>query len=130
MQKHNFVNSDYAVSELVGGLILIMIALTTFSAIYMYVFPLPLPSEEINVQLVGYVDSNGNAVIKHMGGESLDRYRVDVKYVDGTLIDSTILNNKWYMLLYIVTMMMEVKKRYLMAFYTADQVKVHQKLIC
>lgn len=95
MQKHNFVNSDYAVSELVGGLLLIMIAVTTFSAIYMYVFPLPLPSEEINVQLVGYVDNNGNAVIKHMGGEPLDTYRVDVKYVDGTLIDSTTLNNKW-----------------------------------
>jgi len=95
MQKHNFVNSDYALSELIGGLILIMIALITFSAIYMYVFPLPLPSAEVNVQLVGYVDNTGNAVIKHMGGESLDTYRVNVKYVNGTLIDSTAYNNKW-----------------------------------
>ncbi|MCK4348449.1 MAG: choice-of-anchor J domain-containing protein [Thermoplasmatales archaeon] len=95
MQKHNFINSDYAVSELVGGLILITIAIMVFSSIYMYVFPLPIPSAEVNVQLVGYVDSAGNAVIKHMGGESLDAYRVDVKYVNGTLIDSTVFKNKW-----------------------------------
>ncbi|MEA3458938.1 MAG: LamG-like jellyroll fold domain-containing protein [Candidatus Thermoplasmatota archaeon] len=95
MQKHNFVNSNHAVSELVGGLILITIAIMVFSSIYMYVFPLPLPSAEANVQLVGYVDSTGNAVIKHMGGEPLDTYRVDVKHVNGTLIDSTVYKNKW-----------------------------------
>ena len=98
MKKHNLISGDYAVSEVVGGLILVTIAVMAFSSIYMYVFPLPLPSPEPHVKLMGYVDDAGNAVIQHMGGESIGAYRIDVRNASGTLIDSTVYQsteNTW-----------------------------------
>jgi hypothetical protein len=86
----SFNHSDeYAVSELVGGLLLVLIAIMVFSAIYLYVFPLPIPPAESNVKLEGYVTNDGLVVIEHKGGESLTYYRTDVKYINGTLIDTT-----------------------------------------
>ena len=35
MKKHNLISGDYAVSEVVGGLILVTIAVMAFSSIYM-----------------------------------------------------------------------------------------------
>ncbi|MCX6666261.1 MAG: LamG domain-containing protein [Euryarchaeota archaeon] len=80
MHKTTYINSEYAVSEIVGGLILVLIAFVVIAAIYMYVFPLPLPPAELNVHLAGYVNSQGNVVLEHMGGETLSSYEV---YVDG-----------------------------------------------
>ena len=91
----SFNHSDeYAVSELVGGLLLVLIAIMVFSAIYLYVFPLPLPASESNVKLEGYVTNDGLVVIEHKGGESLSYYRTDVKYINGTLIDTTTYQNE------------------------------------
>jgi len=98
MKKHNIVNGDYAVSELVGGMILIAIAVMAFSSIYMYVLPLPIPSPEPHAKLMGYVDDVGNVVIQHMGGESIDAYRIVVRNDSGTLINSQVYQeseDKW-----------------------------------
>jgi len=77
MKKHNIVNGDYAVSELVGGMILIAIAVMAFSSIYMYVLPLPIPSPEPHAKLMGYVDDVGNAVIQHMGSNTTHGRRIN-----------------------------------------------------
>jgi len=89
MKKNISFSDEHAVSELVGGLILILIALVTFSAIYMYIFPLPIESATSNVKLMGYVSDEGVAIIEHMGGNALSSYKIDVRYTNGTLINTT-----------------------------------------
>ena len=90
MKKYNLLKGDHAVSELIGGMILLAIAVMAFSSIYMYVFPLPIPSAEPHVKLLGYVDDVGNAVIQHMGGESIGAYKIVVRNDSGTLINSQV----------------------------------------
>ena len=90
MKKYNFVSNNHAVSEVIGGLTLIAISVVIFSSIYVYVFPLPIPAPDSHVKLMGYVDDDGNAVIKHMGGEPLSTYKIDVKNVSGALVNSAI----------------------------------------
>ena len=68
----------YAVSELVGSMFLIVIAVLAFSVIYSYMFPLPQLSADTHVKLQGYVDPNGFVIIEHVGGESFSSYRIDV----------------------------------------------------
>jgi len=88
MKRNISFSEEYAVSELVGGLLLLLIALMVFSVIYLYVFPLPIPPPEPNVDLMGYVNDDGIAVIAHVGGESISDYKVLVNQVNGTFIDS------------------------------------------
>ena len=83
MKKNVSFIDEFAVSEVVGAMILVLIAIVAFAAIYLYVFPLPLPAPEPNVKLMGYVNDDGNAVIEHMGGESLLSYKI---YADGKLV--------------------------------------------
>jgi len=89
MKRNISFSEEHAVSELVGGLLLLLIALMVFSVIYLYVFPLPTPPPEPNVDLMGYVTDDGIAVIAHMGGEALSSYRIQLLYMNGTLISST-----------------------------------------
>jgi len=39
--SHTSISTSHAISELVGGLLLVVIAILAFSAIYSFVFPLP-----------------------------------------------------------------------------------------
>jgi len=93
MKANISFSEEYAVSEVVGGLLLVLIAVMVFSLIYVYVFPLPFPQQEPNVDLMGYVTDEGIAVIQHMGGESLSNYRIDIRDENGTLIDSTLYDD-------------------------------------
>ena len=86
MHYYRLFKRDYAVSELVGGMILLLIAVSSISAIYLFVFPLPIESDSINVDLAGFVEHEGYAYVKHMGGDYLDNYRVIIKSMDGTII--------------------------------------------
>ena len=95
MKKNISFRGNYAVSEVVGGLLLILIALMVFSVIYLYLFPLPLPEAESNVDLMGYVTDDGLAVLAHMGGESLSSYKIDISYLNGTLISSISYENPY-----------------------------------
>ena len=52
------------------------------------------PPEEPNVHLMGYVTDAGLIVIEHIGGDPLPNYRIDVKYVNGTLINTTTYQNE------------------------------------
>jgi len=79
-KKLSFKNS-YAVSEVVGGIILVLIAVVAFSAVYTYLFP-PAPDVKVSVVIEASVDSNGNVVLEHKGGVPLDSYKVVVRYAD------------------------------------------------
>lgn len=93
MKKNTLFTCEFAVSEVIGALILVVIAVVTFTAICAYVFPLPLPPPEPNVILMGYVNNDGIAVLEHMGGETLMNYKIDIKDENGTLIDSTLYDH-------------------------------------
>jgi len=78
--------NDYAVSEVVGGMLLILIAVISFTSIYMYLYP-PPPDTNTNVKISGYVTEEGLIVLKHIGGDSLDSYTVKMRYNN---------NNYWF----------------------------------
>jgi len=48
-----------------------------------------VPTFDENVKLIGYVTDEGQIVIEHIGGPPLINYTIEVKYVNGTLIDNT-----------------------------------------
>lgn len=89
--KHAF-SRKYAVSEITGGLLLLLIAIGSFAAIYSFVFPLPIPPANPNVEFAGYVNRQGFAVVEHKGGDPLHSYEI---YVDGELTYTSDGSNPW-----------------------------------
>ncbi len=81
MKKSNILANSYAVSEVIGATLLVLIAVGAAASIYTQMLPVPIPPSEPNVHLMGSVTENGNILIEHMGGEILDSYDV---YVNGT----------------------------------------------
>ena len=92
MRKSKLLANPNAVSEVLAGILLVLIAIITFSAIYNYVFPVPIPDPEPNVHIMGYVTDSGDAIIEHMGGEILSSYEI---YVDGELNYKNGDNDPW-----------------------------------
>jgi len=80
MKKSTLLANTYAVSEVIGATLLVLIAVVAAASIYNQMLPVPIPSPEPNIQLMGYVTENGDVIIEHMGGEILDSYEV---YIDG-----------------------------------------------
>lgn len=87
MKGNTSFNSNYAVSEVVGGMILIVIAVISFAVIYLYLIP-HFDHVDENIKLQGYVTDDGIAVIEHCGGKSISDYKVVASKVDGTPIGS------------------------------------------
>jgi len=85
MIRNNSFQINYASSEVVGGLILIVIAVLAFSVIRIYLFP-DFEPIDINVKLEGYVTDGGIAVVEHVGGEQISDYKVVVYNTNGELI--------------------------------------------
>lgn len=88
MRREHLFKDNNAVSEVVGGILLVLIAVMSFAVIYTSLFP-DMPSVDKNIKLVGYVTDEGVAVLEHVGGGSISSYRVEVRYINGTLINST-----------------------------------------
>ena len=63
--------ADEAVSEIVGALLLLLIALAVISLLYAYVLSYPLPNPAPNVKISGSLEGD-NIVLLHRGGEALD----------------------------------------------------------
>ncbi len=82
MKKSNLLANTYAVSEVIGATLLVLIAVVAAVSIYNQMLPVPIPSPEPNVHLMGYVTENGNVIIEHMGGEILDSYEVYVNDIN------------------------------------------------
>jgi hypothetical protein len=89
----NIVSRNYAVSEVVGGIMLVLIAVVAFSVIYIYLIP---GSPEINpsVEIYGEVTNTGKIVLSHKGGSALTNYEIDIRYYENnTPIGSKTINN-------------------------------------
>lgn len=84
---------DYAVSEVVGGLILVLIAVAVFSVIFLYVYAPLNPEYKSSVRIEGSVSNDGDVLLEHVGGESIEKYKIMVYNSDGTLLGSKIENN-------------------------------------
>lgn len=96
--RRNYLNrGGYAVSEVVGGILLLLIALMVFASIYMYLYP-PPPDDNINVKIRGAVTEEGDAVLEHIGGVPLTNYLIVVRYPNGTLIGSKEYKDTYWML--------------------------------
>jgi flagellin-like protein len=78
---HRTLQNNNAISEIVGSVILLLIAVLSFSAIYLYVFPLPSYVAESNVDIQGSVSGEFPELV-HVGGETLQEYQI---FVDGSL---------------------------------------------
>ena len=92
--KRSF-NCNYAVSEIVGGMILVLIAALVFSLIYVY-FLYPEPDVRATVTIEGYVDDYGDIVLEHVGGSPVNLYKIKVWQPNGDFIGSkTISNDTW-----------------------------------
>jgi FlaG/FlaF family flagellin (archaellin) len=82
--KNTTFSKDYsAASEVIGAILLVLIALGAFGAIYFQIFPVQLPSAEPHTLIKGYVTDDGRVVLEHIGGEQLISYRVTVEQSDG-----------------------------------------------
>jgi hypothetical protein len=84
MKNIPFFRNRDAVSEVIGAILLVVIAVAAFAIIYSQVYPVKLPSPEPHVQLAGYVAYNGTVVLEHIGGEELKNYKVLVEQSDGS----------------------------------------------
>ena len=89
---HHFQN-NHAVSVVLGGMLLVLIAVATFSIIYINVTSQELDVFNTNVRIEGYVDDNGLIVLEHKSGETIDSYKVYVYYPNETLIGTKTCNN-------------------------------------
>ena len=76
---------EYAVSEVVGGLILIIVAVVTFSAIYSYI-TLPGPDYNPSVEIIGSVTEEGNVMLQHCGGNTIEQCKIIVCEPNGNLL--------------------------------------------
>jgi len=94
MHKSIILAKSNAVSELVGGLLILIIAVVVSVTIYTQMLPVPLPAPEPNTQLMGYVTEDGKVYIEHMGGETLYYYEIYVTKSGETLVYKY-QNNPW-----------------------------------
>lgn len=78
------IREDEAVSQMIGTILLLLIALACLSLVYMYVLTYPLPNPAPNVEIIGTLEGRNriltglgtyeeecNIVLIHHGGESL-----------------------------------------------------------
>lgn len=91
-RKNSSFKNNYAVSELVGGIILVLVALLIFTSIYLYIFPLPIQVDTPKPDLYGYVTQNGQIAITHQGGNPIQKYKIDIRNLNNTLISSKTYN--------------------------------------
>jgi hypothetical protein len=87
MDENISFKNSYAVTEIVGGILLIVIAVVSFVAINQYIYPdLDYPDDRIDI--IGYVRDDGVAVLEHIGGKCVTSYFVKVYDINGTFIGS------------------------------------------
>lgn len=86
MNTSRFLANSSAVNEVIGGVLLVLIAVGVSVLIYAQALPVPFPSPEPNVYLRAYVTEDGQAVVEHIGGETLSSYEVHVTQSSNTSI--------------------------------------------
>ena len=79
--------SNYAVSEIVGGMLLILVAVLAFCVIYVYLSP-PDPDYEPSVKIEGMINDDGDVMLEHVSGGTIEHYKIIVNNANGTSIGS------------------------------------------
>ncbi|MHA1574701.1 MAG: hypothetical protein ACTSXL_00935, partial [Alphaproteobacteria bacterium] len=74
---------DYAVNEVIGGIILVVVAVVSFVVISPYIYP-DEPNINISPKIIGDVTESGDIFLFHDGGSALGSYCVYVSYPNGT----------------------------------------------
>lgn len=74
--------SDAAVSEVIGGVLLIALVLLGATIVGTYVASQPLPEKVPKVEFTVKGTSDGDLIIEHQGGESLDRESFSIRLPD------------------------------------------------
>ena len=93
--RNSLFRSNYAVSEVVGGLLLLVIAVVAFAIIAPNLFP-EGPDTNTPVKIIGDVTEEGYISLYHDGGSSLSSYEIIARYPNGTNIGSTtITDDDW-----------------------------------
>ncbi len=78
MNSMKFKLGNEGVSEVIGTVLLLAIALSAFSVLAIYVFSNTGTTSTPHVNLVGYMDEDHNAIIEHRGGDSLKLQNIRV----------------------------------------------------
>ena len=69
-------SNNYAATEIIGAILIIIIALIVSAFIYTQVLPFEIPTDKANVHVMGSVQDDGYLVLEHMGGATLDNYEI------------------------------------------------------
>lgn len=62
--------TNWAISQIVGTILLMLIALAALSLVYLFVLSYPTPIPPPQVEIIGKIEQ-GNIVLLHSGGDSL-----------------------------------------------------------
>jgi hypothetical protein len=101
-----FFKDKNAVSEVVGSMLLLLVAVVSFIVLLSYIFPIPFPPESPHVDLTAWVQGD-YIVIENKGGNSLPEYTEIIiitsngSQIRGTLTDASFSfedvrqNNLW-----------------------------------
>ncbi|MCD6473985.1 MAG: type IV pilin N-terminal domain-containing protein, partial [Thermoplasmata archaeon] len=73
-----FKLGNEGVSEVIGTVLLLAIAISAFSVLAVYVFSNTGTTPSPHVNLVGYMDESYNAIVEHNGGDSLKLQNIRV----------------------------------------------------
>ena len=77
MRRAALISNKYAISEVIAGVLLILIAVLAFASVYVYLFP-PAPEVEADASIQGYVNSLGSIVLEHKGGDTITNLKLTI----------------------------------------------------
>ncbi len=92
MKKNITFKDNYAISEVLGGLFLLVIAIVAFVFISEYFLPND-NDHNTDVEIIVFVNSEGEIVLQHMGGELISSYQVIVYDEDGEVFYTSIITD-------------------------------------
>lgn len=95
MKKNITFKDNYAISEVLGGLFLLVVAIVAFVIISPYFLP-NNNEHKTDVEIIVYVNSEGEIVLQHNGGQSISSYQIIVYDDEGEVYyTSTIIDDDW-----------------------------------
>jgi len=96
MKGNSSLQNNFAVSAVVGGMILVLIAVIAYIPISHYLGPEAFaPKTDIQTRIEGHVNNTGCIVLKHVGGNALDSYTIELRYINGEVISKQKYNETW-----------------------------------
>ena len=96
MKKGCSFKDDHAVSEVIGGILLVMIAIAAFSVIFLDTTSKDYVEYNKNIKIAGSVNDQGIIELEHMYGDVIDDYTIKLYYPNDTFIGSkSVTDDNW-----------------------------------